>query len=299
MIRSSAFLLQKYPAARRWFIASAVVSLLFFIYTAMYATGILNQSTVEIERWLVGRPITRLDCSFLMWRQLGEAPMTAVVLLLLGVVCVLAGHRKRVLVYLLGLLFLAVVIEVVGKMLFTLPLPPNLRSGMTVLTCPQMQGQPFSVHLAAGLGLLGQVPNPPGQQVNWAHTVSQLPLLPSTGDSENSFPGGHAMRWCLTGLVLAWICARYLRPRWSGRILMVICGLGAFLGGFMQMYIGVHFITDTIAGYLIGVALGCCAIGILIMNDTKTQPVRPVIPVQDGNPAIDVASEHSFSGQRR
>lgn len=251
-----------------WFLAAGVAGLLFLIYTIINATGVLNQSTLEIERWLLERPITRLDCSFYEWRQLGEVPVTAVVLTLLSVVCIYIGYRKRVLAYLLFLLCVAVGFEVVGKSMFQLPLPPTLRSGMTVLGCPQMHGQPLSVRVAAGLGLLGQVPDPPANQVSWARTVSQQPFLPSIGDSENSYPGGHAMRWCFAGILLAWLVKRSLR-RWIGTVLAVICCVGAFLGGFMQFYIGAHFITDTIAGYLMGIALGCCAIGILIMNDTN------------------------------
>lgn len=278
---------QKKISARPWFIVAVVAGLLFLIYTALYATGMLNQSTLEIERWLLGRPITRLDCSFYEWRQLGEVPVTVIALIILGIVCIQTGHRKRVLVYLLLLLCVAVGCEVIGKSVFNLPLPPTLRSGMTVLNCPQMHGQPFSVRIAAGLGLLGQVPDPPGNQVSWAHTVAQMPLLPSIGDSESSYPGGHAIRWCLTGILLAWICKRSIR-RWPGTVLAYICSIGALLGGFMQFYIGAHFITDTIAGYLIGIALGCCGIGILIINDTKYKRSQLGDPPRSGYPGADV-----------
>jgi membrane-associated phospholipid phosphatase len=274
---------QKNSLAFPWFVAALAAGLLFLIYTAIDATGALNQSTLEIERWLIGRPITRLDCSFYEWRQLGEVPVTTVVLTLLGVICIRMGQRKRVLAYLLLLLCVSVGCEVIGKKLFELPLPPTLHSGMTVLDCPQMYGQPLSVRVAAGLGVLGQVPDPPSNQVSWAHTVSQQPLLPSTGDSENSYPGGHAMRWCFAGILLAWVCKRYIN-RWLGRTLAIICCIGAFLGGFMQFYIGAHFITDTIAGYLVGMALGFCAIGILIINDTKRLPIRLADPPGKGLP---------------
>jgi membrane-associated phospholipid phosphatase len=277
---------QKKISAMPWFIMAAVAGLLFLIYTAIYATGILNQSTLEIERWLLGRPITRLDCSFYEWRQLGEAPVTVIVLMLLGAVCIWIGHRKRVLVYLLLLLCVAVGCEVIGKSVFNLPLPPTLRSGMSALNCPQMHGQPSSVRLAAAFGLLGQVPDPPGNEVSWAHTVAQMPLLPSIGESESSYPGGHAIRWCLTGILLAWICKRSIR-RWPGTALAIICIIGAFLGGFMQFYIGAHFITDTIAGYLVGIAFSCCGIGILIINDTKHKRPQPEDPLGSGYPGVD------------
>jgi membrane-associated phospholipid phosphatase len=43
----------------------------------------------------------------------------------------------------------------------------------------------------------------------------------------------------------------------------------AFFGGFMQFYIGVHTLADTIAGYLLGAAAACYAIGFLNIFDTQ------------------------------
>ncbi|GCE25014.1 hypothetical protein KDA_04980 [Dictyobacter alpinus] len=253
-----------------WFIAASVLVLLLIAYTVVYATGMLSHSTLEIERWLLWRPITRFDCSVFEWRRLGEAPVTLCMLIILGLICIRMGHRKRVLVFFLLLLGISLGLEVGGKMLFDQYMPYSLRSGMTVLTCPQMAGQPASVQLAAGAGLLGQVPDPPRKQVSWAHDVAQMPIdYNKLQDSENSFPGGHATRWCLSGLILAWITRRYLRPRWLAIPLSLLFAIGSLLGGFMQFYIGVHFITDTISGYLLGSALACCGIGVLILYDKK------------------------------
>ncbi|GLV56713.1 hypothetical protein KDH_35520 [Dictyobacter sp. S3.2.2.5] len=208
---------QKKASAFPWFMAAIGAGIAFLIYTAVYASGVLSQSTLAVEHWLLWRPITRLDCSFYEWRHLGEAQATAVVLLILGVLCILAGHKKRILIYFLLLLGVSVAFELGGKMAFDQPMPRTLRSGMTVLTCPQMEGQPTSVQVAAGLGLLGQVPDPPRKQVSWARDVAQMPIGSVMDDSENSYPGGHATRWCLAGLMLAWIMARYLRPRFWGK----------------------------------------------------------------------------------
>ncbi|GCE17057.1 phosphatase PAP2 family protein [Dictyobacter kobayashii] len=263
---------QKYTSALPWFIAAVILGIVFLIYTAANASGILNQSTLEIERSLLWRPITRVDCSFLEWRNLGEVPATAVVLLILGGLCILAGHKKRILAFFLLLLCICVGFELGGKMVFAQQMPPSLRSGMTVLTCPQMEGQPVSVQLSAALGLLGQVPDPPRKQVSWARDVAQMPIDPRMGDSENGYPGGHAARWCLAGLIMAWMSARYLRPRFLGRFLAVLISIGSLVGGFMQFYIGVHFITDTIAGYLLGIALGCCGIGFMLLTEKERAP---------------------------
>jgi len=37
-----------------------------------------------------------------------------------------------------------------------------------------------------------------------------------------------------------------------------------FLGAAIQFYVGTHFISDTLAGYFLGTALACFAIGLLI-----------------------------------
>ncbi|GER86412.1 hypothetical protein KDW_05740 [Dictyobacter vulcani] len=286
-------------AAFPWFVAALVLGILLLSYTAVYATGILSHSTLEIERGLLWRPITRFDCSVYEWRRLGEAPVTLFMLVLLGGICIRAGHRKRVLLFFLLLLGVSLGLEVGGKALFNQYMPYSLRSGMTVLTCPQMAGQPLSVQVAAGVGLLGQVPDPPHKQVSWARDVAQMPIgYTKLEDSENSFPGGHATRWCLSGLLLAWITRRYLRPRWLALPLALLFALGSLLGGFMQFYIGVHFITDTISGYLLGSALACCGIGILILYDTKRvsrkAPVFPGMDATIGLPPTPTNFSNSF-----
>src|SRR6266487_726040 len=104
-----------------------------------------------------------------------------------------------------------------------------------------------------------------------AHTVSQMPINGSSGllDQSYSYFSGHALRWWFTGLLFAWLFWRHVKPgvvRWLWVLLtLTLC----FLGAAIQFYVGSHFISDTIAGYFLGTALACFAIGLLILNDKK------------------------------
>ncbi len=263
--------IQKIPQQRSfnaWFIAGTIFSLLFLAYTAIYATKVLDMQTLEIARSLLLRPITRVDCMFYEWRHLGEVPVSLVITGILGGICILAGFRRRVVLFLILLLLIGVGVEAVGKKTLGLPLPSTLRSGMTVLECPQLTDKPFSYHFTTATAQWSKIPDPPRVQVSWAHDVSQMPIV-LDGEIERSFPGGHATRWAFLGIIECWLCWRLLRSRVLRAFLIPVFFLGSFLGGFMQYWIGVHFITDTISGYLLGIALACFAISLLIGNDMR------------------------------
>src|SRR6185437_7147315 len=106
-----------------WFALAAALLLLFLAYTAILTTGALDASTTQIEAKLLGRPITRVDCLFYEWRNLGNPSIILLVTILVGVVCLLLGYRWPVLPYLVMLLVVCLVCEVVGKSIFTQPIP--------------------------------------------------------------------------------------------------------------------------------------------------------------------------------
>ncbi len=258
-----------------WFIVGTVFGLLFLVYSAVYATKVLNIQTLEIARALLLRPITRVDCMFFEWRNLGEVPVSLVIAGILGGICILAGFRRRVALFLILLLLVGVGIELAGKKALDTPLPATLRSGLTVLECPQLTDAPFSYHFAAATAQWSKIPDPPHVQVSWAHDVSQMPFVFKPGETESSFPGGHATRWSFLGIVECWLCWRLIRSRVLRAFLIPVFFLGSFLGGFMQFWIGVHFITDTISGYLLGISLACYAISLLIRNDIRRMQQMP------------------------
>lgn len=266
--------LKMHADARKWLILALVLTIAFLIYCGVYATGVTNMWTLEVERWLVGRPESRVDCVLSVWRNLGEIPATVVLLGLVGIACIVGWYRKRVLPLLLLLLLLAVGVETLGKTFIAIPLPNTLRSGMTNLTCPQMDQSSDLIQLeltriGVALGMINLIAPPSQVEISWSQEVSQMPLDLKASKPEYSFPGGHAIRWSFVWFLVAWLAWRHVRPRFLSALLAALLFVFAFVGGFIQFYIGVHFISDTIAGYLFGGALACCAIAILQLNDTR------------------------------
>ncbi len=260
--------LRQAPAAR-WFALAAFLLLLFAAYTALLTTGALDVSTVQIERWLLARPITRVDCSFYEWRNLGNPPVIVLFALLVGVACLLLRYRWTVLLWLAALLAVCAVCEVVGKGSLTQPVPHAVSFGMSGLSCPQIQGQPASVRLSAATGMWWNVPPASQQLIERIHLLAQRPFFFGDDTTLSSYPGGHAMRASFLGVLIAWLCwrhIRYLAIRVPAVVLVLVVSLGI---GFIQFYIGAHLITDTLAGYLFGIAAACCAIGVLLLNAPK------------------------------
>ncbi len=196
------------------------------------------------------------------WRG---SPVNLVFIALLGAICGLTRYRWRVLPYLVFLVLISIAAEEVGKKLFALPLPPMMRSGMTTLTCPQA-GQSRLLQLQLGLGMWWKAPLLRLNVQDWAHTVSQMPINISSGRLEQnySYPSGHAVRWWFTGLLLAWLFWKHIKPGVVRWLFMVLTLTLCFLGAAIQFYVGTHFISDTLAGYFLGTALACFAIGLLI-----------------------------------
>ena len=256
--------------AHKWFLLALIFGALFLACTAIYATGALDMAALVVERWMMGRPLTQFDCVLVEWSNFGAAPVNLVFIALLGTACARTRYRWRVLPYLVMLVLLGIVAEEVGKTLFALPLPPVMRSGMTDLTCPQAVPSPLQ-HLQLGLGMWWKAPLPTRNVQDWSHTVSHMPINLSSGPLEQnqSYPSGHAIRWWFTGLLLAWLFWRHIK-RGVGRWLAVVLILTlCFIGAMIQFYVGTHFISDTIAGYFLGTALACIAIGLFILNDKK------------------------------
>lgn len=301
---------------RKWFVLASILGGLFLVCSLVYATGIFNVVTLRVEQWLLLRPETRFDCMFYEWRNLGEVPASIVLTLVLGIVCALKGYRRRVLPYLLLLLLLGIGIEAAGKTVIGLSMPTTLRSGLTDLECPQLNGQPQATKLAVAVGFLNLVAAPTNNQISWSQTVSQMPLDMQRSEREYSYPGGHAARWSFVWLLAAWLAWRYLRLRLLRVPVTALLFLWAFVGGFLQFYIGVHMLSDTIAGYLLGGALACCGISVLLLNDTRRktaarssldaptmqkhtrektlQVLRPL----GGNDELDPKSQNSQKGEQ-
>ncbi len=258
-----------------WFARAGALVLLFGLYTALLISGVLNTSTVQIEQWLVQRPITRLDCAFYEWRNLGAAFFMAVLFIIIGLLCLRLGYRWQVLPCLLIVFLVGIGGEVAGKSLITQSIPQPVSAGLSLLNCPQLRFQPASVLLSAATWLWWNVPPAPEWLSLRLQMLAHLPLTAVGAYKATSYPGGHALRWSFLGVLTYWLCQRYIQ-RQSLRIPLQVLALFAALGGgFIQFYIGAHLITDTIAGYLLGMAAACCTIGILLLLEKPKEVVEP------------------------
>lgn len=89
-----------------------------------------------------------------------------------------------------------------------------------------------------------------------------------------SFPSGHAMDSLIVyGLFAYWIAARYPRSR-----VPVAVGAAALVGliGFSRIYLGVHYLSDVLAGYSAGfVWLFVCVTGFQLAERERVGPSGP------------------------
>jgi len=97
------------------------------------------------------------------------------------------------------------------------------------------------VPVAAGLGLklLVQRPRP-----------EFLLIGPETAGS--SFPSGHALFAALLGGVLVLLVEDWVRPWWLRRALLGAAVLMALVVGASRVYLGAHWPSDVLGGYLAG-----------------------------------------------
>jgi membrane-associated phospholipid phosphatase len=78
-----------------------------------------------------------------------------------------------------------------------------------------------------------------------------------------SFPSGHALGSIAVYGALAYVSARNIRSRRTR--LAVLAGVGLLVAviGFSRLYLGVHYLTDVLAGYSAGMAWLLLAVGLL------------------------------------
>ena len=72
--------------------------------------------------------------------------------------------------------------------------------------------------------------------------------------SRSSFPSGHAMLSAVVYLSLGALCAGYVRPRLVKTYIMAVAMTLTLLVGVTRIYLGVHWMTDVLAGWSVGAA---------------------------------------------
>lgn len=70
-----------------------------------------------------------------------------------------------------------------------------------------------------------------------------------------SFPSGHSMTGFVFYGMIIWLCTKNLKNKTMVTIITVILSMLILLIGFSRIYLGVHFPTDVLAGWVLGVAI--------------------------------------------
>lgn len=70
-----------------------------------------------------------------------------------------------------------------------------------------------------------------------------------------SFPSGHATGTAAIMVISAWMLTRWLIRWWAVRVTAWALAIGsAFLIGFSRVYLGVHYVSDVLSGWMLGLA---------------------------------------------
>lgn len=257
--------------ARRWLLLATSFGGLFLVVSVLYALGVLTLPTLLIERWLVGRPLVQIDCVLVEWRNFGTPSITLTLFTGVGIVGILTRrYRWYILPALLLLILFSAFIETVGKQLIGIPLPRSLQSALVSLSCPQ-RVHGLSTQLPLFLGMWWKAPLPSPVDRSFAQMVAHLPMRLTPGSFEDfyGYPSGHAIRWCFTGVVLGWLSWRHMKPVALRRPLAILLLVLCYLGAAIHFYIGAHLLADTLAGDLLGTALGALAVALFLWSDRQ------------------------------
>jgi membrane-associated phospholipid phosphatase len=79
-----------------------------------------------------------------------------------------------------------------------------------------------------------------------------------------SFPSGHTTAATLAALTAAWALAARVRPGWPRRALWAGAGAWAGAVGWSRVWLGVHWPTDVVAGWLAGLAWFGAAVAVTL-----------------------------------
>ena len=100
----------------------------------------------------------------------------------------------------------------------------------------------------------------------------QRPLVPLISKAHGySFPSGHSFSSFVFFGMLAYISYVTIKSDWLRWLIIFICGGVTFLIGFSRIYLNLHFASDVIAGFCLGMIWLLLAKWILIKTDKMAE----------------------------
>jgi undecaprenyl-diphosphatase len=134
------------------------------------------------------------------------------------------------------------------------------------------QYQALALVLAATLG--GRVLNL--LLKGWFQRARPALELHLTEVSSPSFPSGHAMDSAVIYFTLAALLARFVRPRGLKLYFVAIAAVLSFFAGVSRVYLGVHYPSDVLAGWIAGLGWAslCWAFASHLQHRGSVEPAK-------------------------
>ncbi len=130
---------------------------------------------------------------------------------------------------------------------------------------------PVAVGAASGAGI-GLVIVAAKHLVGRQRPALPFAVMPVDGFS---FPSGHATGAAAVGVVGAWMLCRWVVHRRAARVAVWVVTLTSVsVIGFSRIYLGVHFVTDVLAGWMLGAAWAASVIVIASWWSGTRRPER-------------------------
>jgi undecaprenyl-diphosphatase len=113
-------------------------------------------------------------------------------------------------------------------------------------------------------------------------------FVPSVNTVSSSFPSGHAMNATIVYMTVGYLAARLHKRKWARWLLIASVFVVIVLICFSRLYLGVHYPSDVLAGFLIGLAwAGFCMATLEAIQKfwfrPDPQPRGGEVPVTSGN----------------
>lgn len=90
-----------------------------------------------------------------------------------------------------------------------------------------------------------------------------------------SFPSGHTSCATLAALAAAWVIAERVRPGWPRILVWVAAGAWAFSIGVSRVWLGVHWPTDVLGGWLFGLTWFAGAVTVVALLRRRSSARKP------------------------